>query len=130
MFDDFLQIFKSAFHKFCLVGVKNLGERVSKNNRKYYRFIGKFEFEPPKQIFNSEIEENKPYILNEFRNLDLNTSNCISRKFTKKLLSGKNVVKKVEFQYIFDIVPQNVIDFALDESKGKMYLYVLGYGTF
>lgn len=128
MLHDFLEIFKHAFHKFSLVGVKYLGKSVSEDNRKYYRFIGKFEFHPPRQLFDSEVEENKPYILSELRRLDIDSSNCISRKFTKKILSGNSTIKKVDFQYVFDVVPRNIIDFEFDEKQGKIYLFVLGYG--
>ena len=129
MLDDFLEIFKHSFHKLSLVGVKYLGSKVSEDNRKYYQFIGKFEFSPPRQLFDSEVGENKPYILNEFRKLDINTSNCISRKFTRKIYFKDSKVKKVSFQYIFDVIPKNIVDFEFDERKGKIYLFVLGYGT-
>jgi len=128
MLHDFLEIFKHAFHKFSLVDVKYLGMSVSEHNRKYYRFIGKFEFYPPRQLFDSEVEKNKPYILAELRKLDINSSNCISRKFTKKILSGNSTIKKVDFKYIFDIVPRNIVDYKFDKKQSKIYLFVLGYG--
>ena len=131
MLKDFLEIFKHSFHKCSLIGVKNLGKRVSKDGREYYRFIGKFEFEPPAFIFDLELEENKPYILARFQEIEPESSNCFRRQFTKKLISEDDTVaKKVEFQYVFEIIPQNIIDFSIDEAKKKMYLQVLGYGTF
>lgn len=131
MLKDFLEIFKHSFHKCSLIGVKNLGKRVSEDGREYYRFIGKFEFEPPAFVFALELEENKPYLISKFQDIKPESSNCFRRQFTKKLLSEDNTTqKKVEFQYAFEIVPKNIIDFSLDEEKKKMYLYVLGFGTF
>lgn len=129
--DDFLEIFKHTFHRFSLVGVKYIGERISEDKRKYFKFIGKFEFKPPRQIFDSDIEQNKPYILSQISKITPESSNCFHRKFTKKVLNGKSkTIKNIEFRYIFDIVPKNIIDFSLDEKLQKMFLYVKGYGTF
>ena len=36
--DDFLEIFKHTFHRFSLVGVKYIGERISEDKRKYFKF--------------------------------------------------------------------------------------------
>lgn len=129
LFDDFLEIFKHSFHKCSLIGVKNLGKRVSDDGREYYRFIGKFEFDPPANVFDLDLEENKPYVLSQFRNIEPESSNCFRRQFTKKLLSDEEQ-EKVVFQYEFEIVPKNIMDFSLNRENQKMYLYVLGYGTF
>lgn len=128
MLHDFLEIFKHAFNKFSLVGVKYLGKSISEDNRKYYRFIGAIAFHPPRQLFDSEVEENKPYILSELRKLNIDSNNCISRNFTKKILSGNQTIKKVNFQYIFDVAPRNIIDFDFNKKQGKIYLFVQGCG--
>ncbi len=131
MLEDFLEIFKHSFHKLTLVGVRLLGKRNSGKGRGFYRFIGKFEFEPPAHTFELELEENKPYIIPAFQRINPESSNCFRRQFTKKFLSEDGrTLKKVDFKYVFDVVPANVIDFTIDESRKKMYLYVLGYGVF
>ena len=129
--DYFLEIFKHNFHKFKLVGVKCLGQEVSSKKRKYFRFIGKFEFEPPKQTFSLDWETGKAEILEAFRGIEEEESNCIKRKFTKKYYTADGrLEKKLTFQYIFDIVPRNIVDFDIDRDGEKMRLYVLGYGAF
>ncbi len=127
--DDLLEVFKHAFHKCTLVGVKYLGKYRSTEDRKFYKFIGKFEFSPPRQVFDSDIECNKKQLLSSLKELDSEESNCFSRKFTKKILDDGKLRKKVEFQYDFDIVPKNIVDYSLNPQTGKMYLYVIGYGT-
>lgn len=127
---DFLEIFKHSFHKCTLQGVRFIRKKVSEDNREFFQFVGKFELEPPAQIFESDIEDRREEILEKFKALDDTSSNCFSRKFTKKFLSGKGVVKKVDFQYVFDVNPKTIIDFELEPENNKMYLYVLGFGKF
>lgn len=127
---DFLEIFKHSFHKCYLTGVRFLGKKKSEDDREYYQFVGRFELEPPRQIFDSDFEDRKEEILEEFKKLEDSESNCFNRKFTKKFLSGDSVIKKVDFQYVFDVNPKTIIDFELEPEKNKMYLYVLGFGKF
>lgn len=130
--DDFLEIFKQSFHKFSLEKVKLIGKDKSDAGREYFRFMGKFSFEPPRHTFEvaDEIEENKAFLLSRFRMIDSETSNTFRRKFTKKIIRGDEVEGRVSFEFAFDIVPKNVVDFKLDKSNNKMYLYVLGIGTY
>ena len=128
MMDEFLEIFKHSMHKLNLLRVKLVSEKKNKSERKYYVFIGEFEFVPPVFVFDLDLESSKKEILNSFINVDEQTSNCIRRKFTKKLRFNGEVKEKVEFVYVFDVIPKNIVDYKIDKEKQKMFLYVQGYG--
>ena len=59
-----------------------------------------------------------------------NSSNCINRKFTKKIIKNDKTVEKIVFKYVFDVIPENIIDFDFNKSKKSMNLIVKGYGLF
>jgi hypothetical protein len=63
-------------------------------------------------------------LLKEF---DEELSNCIVRKFTKKVYHKDTMVKKTVTRYIFDIIPKNIVSFKFNIDKKTMCLVVKGY---
>lgn len=127
--DDFLQIFKTGFHKLNLEKVKLLGKYDNGNGRTYYKYYGLFKFEPPYQVFD-EKEIDYKYLKKLLKEFSLETSNCITRKFTKKVIKNGKTVGKQTFKYIFDIIPENVVSFRFDRENKTMILIVKGYGIY
>lgn len=127
MYDDFLEIFKHPFHKCRLKGVRNMGRFKSREGRKYWKFLGEFEFTPPKST-PCEVLDAMRVLLTEWLNSLPEESNCFTRKFTRRVVRDGKPVKKVSFTYVFDIVPKNIRGFRIDDETGRMRLYVVGYG--
>lgn len=129
--EDFLEIFKIAFHKINLQEVALLSKLRNSYGRRYYKFVGKFEFMPPDFVWNDSLYAalvtNKSEILHKFNSIEEQSAKCIKRKFTKKLRSDDEV-KKVDFEFVFDIIPRRVVNYEFNVEKKKMYLYVVGYG--
>lgn len=127
---QFLKIFKQAMHKLNLVGVKLLSQKENKQGRKYYEFLGKFEFVPPLFFFEDntieELQGNKENILKFLSDFQEEQSNCITHKFTKKIIINGKMQKKLTFCYVFDIIPKNIVDFCFVEDK--LVLIVKGSG--
>ena len=127
---QFLKIFKQAMHKLNLVGVKLLGQRENKQGRKYYDFLGKFEFVPPLFFFKDELIKNlmsdKDSILEYLKEFEEEQSNCITHKFTKKIIINDKMQKKLTFSYVFNIIPKNIVDFYFTDEK--MVIIVKGSG--
>ena len=127
--EDFLQIFKSGFHKLNLEKVKLLGKYDNGNGRTYYKYYGLFKFEPPYQVFDDE-EIDYQFLKGLLKEFSLETSNCITRKFTKKVIKNGKTVDKLTFKYVFDIVPKNVVSFKFNKEDKTMTLIVKGYGIY
>lgn len=125
MFSDFLSIFKSAFHKFTLDGVRELGE-FKLGKYEYYKFIGKFSFELPDAIDPSQVDNKKFLVL--LRSLPMDEGHCFARKYSRKIYLGGKMIRKCSFRYDFDINPKTICGFDFDGRK--MVLYAVGYGTF
>lgn len=117
-------------HKLNLVGVKLLSQKENKQGRKYYEFLGKFEFVPPLFFFEDnnieELQGNKENILKFLSDFQEEQSNCITHKFTKKIIINGKMQKKLTFCYVFDIIPKNIVDFCFVEDK--LVLIVKGSG--
>lgn len=116
-------------HKLNLVGVKLVSKEQNKSGRDYYKFVGKFEFVYPLFFDEKKIQEfmsRKSQILVCLSSINDYESNCITHKYTKKLRINGKVKEKDSFQYVFDIIPKNILDFEF--QNGKMNLYVIGYG--
>ena len=125
--NTYLEIFKHSFHFFTLKKVKKLGKFKSGDGRAYYKFIGKFEFVPTRQAFNEPFDSDN--FLKWLKSLDVNESNCFSRRFTRKVKQD-DAEKTTSFIFVFDIVPKNIVDAEIDASTKTMRLWVLGYGQF
>ena len=128
--EDFLQIFKTGFHKLNLEKVKRIGVYQNKSGRKYYKFYGLFKFEPPYQIWEDESPIDYSFLRSLLKEFSKETSNCITRKFTKKVIKNGKKVGKETFKYVFDIIPKNVVSFSFDKDKKTMTIVVIGYGIY
>ena len=125
--EDFLQIFKSGFHKLTLRQLKKVRDAKTPYGRKYGVYLGLFEFEPPEQVWMSGDVFDYDFLNSLMKEFDEELSNCMTRKFTRKVYDDDELVKKVVTQYIFDIVPKNVLVFRLDPERKVMRLVVRGY---
>lgn len=129
--EEFLDIFCVPLHKINLCEVALLSKERNRSDRRYYKFIGRFEFVPPEFVWDNgcyeRLIEDRQNILNKFNSIEEQSAQCIKRKFTRKMRSGGGV-KKVDFEFVFDIIPRRIINYEFDASKKKMYLYVVGYG--
>lgn len=128
--DDFLQIFKTGFHKLNLEKVKNIGSFKNNSGRTYYKFYGKFKFEPPYQIWDDKSPIDYKFLKSLLKEFDKETSNCITRKFTKKVIKDGKTVGKKTFKYVFDIIPKNVVSFSFNKDEMTMTIIVVGYGIY
>ena len=126
MFQDFLQIFESSFHKFNLVGVKEIGKFNISKKRSYYKFVGKFEFILPDSTHIREVNS-KAFLL-MLKNLPEEDSHCFERKFTRRIYLGGKLIRKVSFRFDFDINPKTICGFEFEGDR--MILYAVGYGSF
>ena len=128
--EDFLQIFKTGFHKLNLEKVKRIGTYKNNAGRKYYKFYGLFKFEPPYQIWDDDAPIDYGFLKSLLKEFDQETSNCITRKFTKKVIKNGKTVGKETFKYVFDIIPKNVVSFKFNREEKTMKLVVVGYGIY
>lgn len=128
--DDFLQIFKTGFHKLKLTGVRRVAEHENKQGRRYFEFQGRFVFVPPKQIWHEFDNVDCDFLYDLLQDFAEETSNCIIRKFTKKVIRDDKVIGKRVFRYVFDVIPKNVVSFSFDIDNKTMTLLVRGWGLF
>lgn len=128
--EDFLQIFKSGFHKLILKKVKLLKKCKTKTGREYFVFKGLFSFIPPEQVWMDDTPIDYDFLKSLLKKFGEETSNCINRKFTKKVIKNGKTVDKQTFVYVFDVIPKNIYKFRFDREKKIMYLVVKGYGLF
>lgn len=125
--EDFLQIFKSGFHKLELRKLKKIRDEVNEHGRKYGVYLGMFEFVPPEQVWMDEGDFDYGFLKSLLDEFSQESSNCIVHKFTRKVMKGDDVVSKVVTTYTFDIVPKNIVSFRFDRKKRLMRLVVKGY---
>lgn len=130
MESQFLNIFYKNMHKLNLNGVKFVCENKNFGGKTYYKFIGQFQLSPPLYFYQNELyklfEQRKVDILNILQVLQQQKSNCITHKYSKKIRLNGKVEGKKQFQFVFDVVPKNVIDFSFRDDK--LILYVIGWG--
>lgn len=131
MKEEIVDIFRNTLHKLTLKSVKLIGTSKTKAGRTYYVFEGKFDFIPPEYLFDddkyNELIDNKEEILKEMKSFEEESSNCFRHRFTKKIIVKKEV-EKYTFDYVFDVVPKNIIDYSFDIKKRKMTFIVKGEG--
>ena len=126
--DDFLQIFKASFHKLTLSKVQLVKTCKNPHGRKYYVFNGLFTFIPPAQIW-QDGKIDYEYLKCVLQKIG-QSSNCIGRKFTKKIIKNGKLQEKLVFEFVFDVVPKNIVEFNFDRANKTMNLIVKGYGLF
>lgn len=124
--EDFLQIFKSGFHKLSLKKLVKVRDEQNQHGRKYQVYLGLFEFMPPTQVWTQE-EIDYNFLKELLKQFNEQLSNCIVRKFTKKVYHNDTIVKKEVQKYIFDIIPANILSFKFNAEKKTMRLVVKGY---
>ncbi len=125
--DEFLQIFTTGFHKLSLKKVVKYGSGKTEIGKPYDDLLGLFEFEPPACVWNDPAPIDYDFLKQVASEFNEELSNCIVRKFTRKIFrEGKLSTKKV-VRYIFDIIPKNVVEFRFDTERKKMRLVVKGF---
>lgn len=131
MQNNITDIFISSLHKLNLMAVKPLSKHKLVNGRLYYEVLGVFEFFPPKHIFDDviykEMLERRDEVIERFQTIESETSNNFRHRYTKRVIVGNKSTRKY-FDYIFDVVPENVTNYTFDADEQKMYLSVKGYG--
>lgn len=125
--EDFLQIFKSGFHKLALKKLVKIGESKNDNGRKYDDYFGLFEFFPPEQVWMDNLPIDYDFLKSLLKEFDEELSNVIIRQYTRKVLKNSKTLKKTVTKYVFDIVPKNIVSFKFNRQTKTMKLVVRGY---
>jgi len=125
--EDFLQIFKSGFHKLTLLKVKKIGEEKNESNRIIGDYLGLFEFVPPEQVFMSEEDFDYDFLKRLLKEFDKEASNVIVRQYTRRILKNSKTLKQTIVKYVFDIVPKNIVAFRFYRKTKTMRVVVKGY---
>lgn len=125
--EDFLQIFKSGFHKLTLKKVVKIGEFDNGNGRKIGKYLGLFEFVPPEQVWMDKAPIDYGFLKSLMNEFDKELSNVIVRQYTKKIIRNGKTPEKTVTKYVFDIVPKNVVEFRFNRETKTMRLVVKGY---
>lgn len=125
--EDFLQIFKSGFHKLTLRKVVKIGESKDEYDRKYDNYLGLFEFVPPEQVWMDEAPIDYGFLNDLLKKFDEELSNVIVRQYTRKIIKNDELLKKTVTKYVFDIVPKNIVLFRFNRKRKTMRLVVKGY---
>jgi hypothetical protein len=125
--EDFLQIFKSGFHKLNLIKVVKLGDSRNETGRKYDDYLGLFEFVPPEQVCMDESPIDYEFLKSLLLEFDKEASNVIVRQYTRKIIKNSTILKKTVVKYVFDIVPKNIVAFRFYRNTKTMRVVVRGY---
>lgn len=125
--EDFLQIFKSGFHKLTLRKLVKIGESNNDSGRKYDDYLGLFEFIPPEQVWLDNAPIDYDFLKSLLKEFDEELSNVIVRQYTRKVLKNSKTLKKTVTKYVFDIVPKNIVSFRFNSETRTMKLVVRGY---
>ena len=125
--EDFLQIFKSGFHKFALKKLIKIGESDNGNGKKVGDFLGLFEFTPPEQVWMDDAPIDYEFLKSLMKEFDKELSNVIIRQYTRKVVKNNKTLKKTVTKYVFDIVPKNILSFRFYRESKTMRLVVRGY---
>jgi hypothetical protein len=125
--EDFLQIFKSGFHKLNLKKLVKVGESDNGHGKKIGNYLGLFEFVPPEQVWMDEAPIDYDFLKSLMEEFDKELSNVIVRQYTRKVVKNSKTLKKTVTKYVFDIVPKNVLAFRFYRKTKTMRLVVKGY---
>ena len=124
--EDVLQIFKSGFHKLQLKKVVKLGKCKQVLGNPCSVCLGLFEFEPPQQVWDGEIDND--FVKGVLAEFSKELSNCITKKFTRKVTKNGNLKETQVSRYVFDVIPTNVLAFRFNKATKTLRLVVRGYG--
>lgn len=125
--EDFLQIFKSGFHKLNLKRLVKFGKSDNRYGQKYDNYLGLFEFIPPDDVWVDDEPIDYDMLQELLDEFDKELSNCITRQFTRKIIKNDKIIKREVKRYIFDIIPKNIVKFRFNTKKKTMKLVVKGY---
>ena len=125
--EDFLQIFKSGFHKLNLKKAVKVGETDNGQGKKIEVYLGLFEFTPPEQVWMDNAPIDYDFLKSLLKEFDQELSNVIIRQYTRKVLKNSKTLKKTVTKYVFDIVPRNILAFKFYRDTKTMRLVVKGY---
>lgn len=125
--EDFLQIFKSGFHKLNLLKTVKIGVSKNETGRKYDDYLGLFEFVPPEQVWMDESQIDYEFLKSLLVEFDKEASNVIVRQYTRKVIKNSTILKKTVVKYVFDIIPKNIVAFRFYRSTKTMRVVVKGY---
>ncbi len=125
--EDFLQIFKSGFHKLNLKKLVRIGESDNGHGQKYQDYLGLFEFVPPDDVWADDEPIDYVMLKGLLDEFDKEFDNCLVRKFTRKIIKNDEIVQREVTRYIFDIVPKNILAFRFDRKAKTMKLVAKGY---
>ena len=125
--EDFLQIFKSGFHKLNLRKVVKIGESDNGHGRKVDDCLGLFEFVPPEQVWMDDAPIDYDFLKSLMKEFDEELSNVIVRQYTRKVIKNSTTLDKTVSKYVFDIIPRNVVSFRFYRETKIMRLVVRGY---
>ncbi len=125
--EDFLQIFKSGFHKLNLLKVVKTGDAKNATGRSYEKYLGLFEFVPPEQVWMDEAPFDYEFLKSLLKEFDRELSNVIVRQYTHKVIKNSTILKKMVMKYVFDIIPKNIVAFRFYRKTKTMRDVVRGY---
>lgn len=125
--EDFLQIFKSGFHKLNLKKLVKVGESKNEHGREYEEYLGLFEFVPPEDVWFDDDAIDYDALRQLMKEFEKELSNCIVRKFSRKIIRKNQAVEAKETRYIFDVIPKNIVDFRFNTKSKTIKLVVKGY---
>ena len=125
--EDFLQIFKSGFHKLTLKKVVKIGKGRNKTGRSYDICLGLFEFVPPEQVWMDEAPFDYGFLKSLLAEFDKELSNVIVHQYKRTVFKNGESLNQVVRKYVFDIVPKNIVDFRLYRDTKTMRLVAKGY---
>lgn len=124
-------IFSETLHKLTLRNVRLVSSQKTDTGRGYYIFDGEFAFYPVEYIFDDEqyleLSNNKEKSLRIMHGFNSESSNEFRHRYTKKVIID-NEIKKIDFDYVFDVIPKNIVDFSFNAKHKTMTLIVRGSG--
>ena len=126
--EDFLQIFKSGFHKLALKKLVKIGESKSASGKPVGDYLGLFEFTPPDDVWFDDEPVDYGFLKSLLKEFDEELSNVIVRQYTRKVIRNSKTLKKTVTKYVFDIVPRNVVAFRFYRDSKTMRLVVRASG--
>lgn len=126
--EEFMDIYSKSLPKLTFKAVKFDKMDYNPSEKVYYHFIGKFKCKPYDLDKVQITEEEKNRILNDCLGMTEGPNRIFRRKYTKKTENDKRRKSTWQFDFCFDFVPSNLVDFEIEGEF--LVLFVRGYGTF